>query len=184
MSTLCIGGVCIPYSAIVPFLIFCLKWLWEKVQRFLQPPTTKNNKDVSAPTKPSSTDNVSSSPTSNSSSSSSSLGKTIIQVSSDSHWKSLLRFHQTSGGITTVVAQFTASWCEPCHRIAPTVEQLAAQSTAAQVVVVNVDTCPQTADQYKAAILPTFVCLHHGQEVARYVGSDGTQLQRWFQEHA
>jgi thioredoxin 1 len=170
MSTICIGGICIPYTALFPFLVYCLKWLWQKAQAVLlknESNMDKNNQLRESCCAQSSSDTP---------------GKAIIKVSNDAHWKSVVGYH--AGPDSVVVAQFTANWCRPCHKIAPVVTELASNNATVQVVVVDVDACKGIADEYKAAILPTFVCLRQGKEVARYTGSDANKLEAWFKENA
>jgi thioredoxin 1 len=70
---------------------------------------------------------------------------------------------------------FTADWCDPCHRIAPTIEEVfsndAIKPYYSGVVKVNVDNEPERAAKYRANALPTFIIVNeNGDEVARQVG--------------
>ncbi len=71
-----------------------------------------------------------------------------------------------------VVVDFWAEWCAPCHRIAPTVDELAtALAGRARVVKVDVDDEPELAQAYGVRAIPTFVLLREGEEEDRLRGA-------------
>jgi thioredoxin 2 len=64
-----------------------------------------------------------------------------------------------------------AAWCGPCRMIAPTIDQLAAESAGRYVVAkLNTDENPRTAAQFRIDSIPTLLVFHHGQLVDRIVG--------------
>ena len=65
-----------------------------------------------------------------------------------------------------VLVDFWATWCGPCRRQAPIVEELA----EAGYVVGKVDKEPALAQQYKIMSIPTLLVFKGGKETARYVG--------------
>ncbi|MGK3991927.1 thioredoxin [Sorangium sp. So ce1024] len=72
---------------------------------------------------------------------------------------------------TPVLVDFSASWCAPCKRLAPIVDEIA-DETAGQVKVVklDVDESPAAAKQFGIRGLPTVVAFQNGQPVNRHVG--------------
>jgi thiol-disulfide isomerase/thioredoxin len=68
-----------------------------------------------------------------------------------------------------VMLDFTASWCGPCQRMAPVVEQL--QASGMPVRKVDYDTQQALVQQYRVTGVPTFVLLVNGREVDRTVGA-------------
>jgi len=64
-----------------------------------------------------------------------------------------------------------APWCEPCHVIAPVIDQLASQLAGrVRVVKLNVDENPRTAARFNLRSIPTLLVLKAGREVDRLVG--------------
>ena len=67
-----------------------------------------------------------------------------------------------------VLVDFWATWCGPCRRQAPIVEELAGEGFA--VGKVDVDAQPALAQQYRIMSIPTLLVFKGGQEVKRFVG--------------
>ncbi len=74
----------------------------------------------------------------------------------------------------TVLLDFTASWCGPCKRMVPLVQQLAAAGHPVRVV--DLDQQRDLANKYGVTNIPCFVMLVDGKEVDRVVGA--TSMQR------
>lgn len=67
-----------------------------------------------------------------------------------------------------VLVDFWATWCGPCMRQAPIVEELAAEGYS--VGKVDVDQQPELAGQYGVMSIPTLIVFKGGKEVQRVVG--------------
>ncbi len=67
-----------------------------------------------------------------------------------------------------VMVDFWATWCGPCMRQAPIVEELANEGYA--VGKVDVDQEPGLAQQYGIMSIPTMLIFKGGKEVNRIVG--------------
>ena len=67
-----------------------------------------------------------------------------------------------------VLVDFWATWCGPCRRQAPVVEELA--EAGYEVGKVDVDKEPSLAQQYKIMSIPTLLVFKGGKETARFVG--------------
>lgn len=67
-----------------------------------------------------------------------------------------------------VLVDFWATWCGPCMRQAPIVEDLAAEGYF--VGKVDVDQQPDLAGQYGVMSIPTLIVFKGGKEVHRVVG--------------
>lgn len=67
-----------------------------------------------------------------------------------------------------VLVDFWATWCGPCMRQAPIVEELAAEGYS--VGKVDVDQQPELAGRYGVMSIPTLVVFKGGKEAQRLVG--------------
>ena len=75
------------------------------------------------------------------------------------------------GASAPVLLDCWAPWCGPCRMIAPTIDQLAAESAGRFVIAkLNTDENPNTSAQYRIDAIPTMLIFHRGQMVDRIVG--------------
>jgi thioredoxin 1 len=70
------------------------------------------------------------------------------------------------------VIDFYADWCPHCQVLAPVLEDLAREykTKGAQIVKVDTDAAPDSAEKYQVEALPTLVFVKDGQEVTRLTG--------------
>jgi thioredoxin 1 len=70
-----------------------------------------------------------------------------------------------------VVVDFYATWCGPCKRLAPIMEELAAQfSGKIKFVKINIDQAPAIAQTFRVEGLPTILFFDNGAAVDTLVG--------------
>jgi len=94
------------------------------------------------------------------------MSEFVKEVSDSSFEKDVL------GAGKPVLVDFWAQWCTPCRMLAPTVEAVAQQfSETANVVKLNVDDNPSTAQRYGIKGIPTLILFREGKEVERVVGA-------------
>ena len=67
-----------------------------------------------------------------------------------------------------VLIDFWATWCGPCMRQGPIVEELAAEGYT--VGKVNVDEEPGLAQQFQVMSIPTLIIFKAGKDAKRLVG--------------
>ena len=78
------------------------------------------------------------------------------------------------GSDLTVLVDFWAEWCVPCHMVSPVVEEIARlHSDQLKAVKLNVDDNPETTRQYGVMSIPTLIVFKGGVERARVVGARG-----------
>jgi len=71
-----------------------------------------------------------------------------------------------------VFVDFWAQWCPPCHRLAPVLDELAAEYAGRiRFVQLDVDENPETARQYGVLSMPTLAVFRGGERVSQLVGA-------------
>ena len=76
------------------------------------------------------------------------------------------------------LVDFYADWCGPCQRLAPILEELAAENPDARIVKVNVDQSPSLAAEYGVNSIPSLKVFKNGAVTGQLVGlASKSQLQ-------
>lgn len=83
-----------------------------------------------------------------------------------------MNFEAVTGQGKPVMIDFWATWCGPCRRLAPIVEELAAEYDG-KVIVGKCDIEENTdlTDKFGIMNVPTVVFIKDGKEVDRVVGA-------------
>lgn len=88
----------------------------------------------------------------------------LLVTLTDSNYKK-----ETSKGL--VLVDFWASWCGPCRKLAPVLEELAKEhKDIVKIGKVNVDNYKKFAIDLGIEVLPTIVVYKEGKEVTRLKG--------------
>jgi thioredoxin 1 len=89
----------------------------------------------------------------------------IINLDSIS-FKSLLKSE-----FRPILVDFWAEWCSPCRMLAPIFEKLSEKYLDKMVFAkVNVDECPDLAEEYGVMAVPTLILFVNGAEAERIIG--------------
>lgn len=205
MALCCIGGVCIPYTAIIPLLIYGLQWVLQKLANMgLLPESlckqlqgfmiTINNTSKTKEVNDGSCCNASEKAanatnerrgkqskevvtSSHSSCAASETTKYMAKIPMIESQEDWDELVTTSDEIS-IVCKFTAAWCKPCKEIQPLFESLSSSCVAtAKFIMVDVDVLDDVASTYKVLSLPTFVTLRKGRVIDKYSGSNPEQLK-------
>jgi thioredoxin 2 len=84
-----------------------------------------------------------------------------------------------------VVVDFWATWCGPCHAMAPAFERVSADlKAAARFAKVDIDRSPGLASRFGIRSVPTLAVFRGGREVDRMSGAlDAGSLRSWVSRH-
>jgi thiol-disulfide isomerase/thioredoxin len=202
MPLCCIGGVCVPYSAIIPLLLYGIKylfqqlaaygllpqWLCDHVQSLEKTSTTAQHSCCSGA---SSKDAVTAGPSDHATlrhrrrdktirSHDTTIG-TVVKIESDDAWR-----EYGSSRRSHVIVNITGAACAPCREIYPVYQELAAAhgSSSIEFVSMDMDACPLAMSQYQVMTLPTFLHLRAGDSngfglVDRFSGSNSEKLRQF-----
>ena len=69
-----------------------------------------------------------------------------------------------------VLVDFNAVWCPPCQALHPILEDLAEETDAFKIVLVDIDAEPELAAAYQVSTIPCVVAFRDGEEVDRRIG--------------
>jgi thioredoxin 1 len=71
-----------------------------------------------------------------------------------------------------VIVEYWAQWCPPCRMLAPVLEEIAQEHAAAiDVVTLNTDENPRTAQKYGVLAVPTVSVFSGGGMVKQVLGA-------------
>lgn len=70
-----------------------------------------------------------------------------------------------------VLVDFTATWCAPCKKLAPIVDEIATEFAGRlKVVKVDIDGARQTAAKFSVMSVPTVLLIKDGQVRDQFMG--------------
>lgn len=91
----------------------------------------------------------------------------MARIINDQNFKEILE-----EGLPLVI-DFSATWCGPCQKLAPTIDELAAEYEGrVNVCKCDVDESEETSGQFGIRNVPTVVFIKGGQMVDRVVGAN------------
>jgi len=86
---------------------------------------------------------------------------------------------------TPVLVDFWATWCGPCLRLAPIVEELAKDNEGKlKIAKLDIDAAADLAAEWGVSSIPTLILFKGGQEQDRVLGAvPKSQLQAMINKH-
>jgi len=84
-----------------------------------------------------------------------------------------------------IVIMFTGSWCQPCKRFKPTVEEMAQQMAGdVRFAEMDIEHAEETASHLNIRSVPSVVLFSNGMVQNIHVGTmTKTELRLWIQEN-
>jgi thioredoxin 1 len=83
----------------------------------------------------------------------------------------------------TVLVDFWAQWCGPCHALTPVLDELAGETADARVAKVDVAAFPGIGERFGVTSLPTLIVFRNGEPVKKMFGAKNKrQLTRAISE--
>ena len=76
------------------------------------------------------------------------------------------------GSPRPVIVEYWAQWCPPCRLIGPVLDAIAAERAGLlDVVKLNIDENPRTAQKYEILLVPTLNLFRGGEVVKQVIGA-------------
>jgi thioredoxin 1 len=84
-----------------------------------------------------------------------------------------------------VLVDFWATWCNPCKKIAPILEELAKEyAHKIKIGKLDVETNPKTPTHYGVMSIPTLIFFRHGKVTEQVAGGlNKTELKKKIEEN-
>ena len=84
-----------------------------------------------------------------------------------------------------VILDFGATWCGPCKKLEPILDQLSAEfGEKVRFLKVDVAEAPETAKKFGVMSVPTVVFLKAGQKVHQFIGLESKEkIQKLITQH-
>lgn len=82
-----------------------------------------------------------------------------------------------------VLVDFWASWCGPCKKVGPIVDELADEmSDTVKIVKVNVEQNQEVAQEFGIMKIPTMILFENGEELNSIIGGQSKSALKRFIE--
>lgn len=98
--------------------------------------------------------------------------------------KSELEAKFVEAGDKLVVIDFFATWCGPCKRIAPLLDEISKKyEDSLMFLKVDVDEVEDLVGEYSIQVMPTFVFKRRGAHLDTLAGSNEDKLKEMIERH-
>jgi thioredoxin 1 len=169
--SVCFCGICIPYTAIVPLVLFIVKPIWEFIQKIFG-----WEKEVTSSTK---TGDCSNSCKSCNQDSTSSLFSTSNSITYEDNmdWESIIKTDKCC-------VRLTAPWCKPCKKLEPFFDTLVDKYKTTNFVSVDIDAHDGVAAKCQVLGIPHFQFYRNGELVETVTGDNKTALEEMISKYS
>ena len=185
---ICIGPVCIPWTAFVPIVIWLFKPIyvrlpleyqegikrrWAAINDYMQV-AVYDRIGWKAKAKP---EKSADPPAGGASVGDALLAQRggVVGLHSEAEWNAALELTKGSG--VPMIVDFTAVWCGPCQKIAPDFARLAKENTSALFVKIDVDELEDVMTEAGVVAMPTFQVYKEGKIADSTTGANVVKLE-------
>ncbi|EQC37978.1 thioredoxin 1 [Saprolegnia diclina VS20] len=170
MTCICIGPLCLPMEAVLPFLLALLYKAWAWLTGSAAPQVTATASCCAAEPGSAGADGSQLRQRKGVSS--------IVAVHTRAEWDALLASSRP------VIVDFTATWCGPCKKIAPTFDALSEQYPSLMFFKIDVDACDDIAATCGVSAMPTFHVYVSGRKQDELCGANPSKLTALVERYA
>ncbi|KAI3666806.1 hypothetical protein L6452_41843 [Arctium lappa] len=104
------------------------------------------------------------------------MGGNVNLITDKDAWDKKLSEAKTQGKI--VIANFSATWCDPCKSVAPFYVELSEKHPSLMFLTIDVDELTEFSKQWEVKATPTFFFLRDGQQIDKLVGANKQELEK------
>ena len=192
MPFICIGPVCIPWTAVAPILIFICRPIWSRLPPAYQQAFTSRYEALQGKLQASVWDRIGwkaaakkAPPTASELAAADDGGGGaskllasrggVVGLHTDAEWAAAVALTKSSD--VALIVDFTAVWCGPCQRIAPDFARLAKAHPKALFVKVDVDELEDVMQEAGVVAMPTFQVYAKGKLSDSLTGASVEKLE-------
>ncbi len=84
---------------------------------------------------------------------------------------------------TLLVLYFTAEWCGPCKRMAPSLQKLITENPDVIFTKLDIDSNEEIASKFSIKQLPSFVFIKNKNILHKFIGTDIDRLKEAVQKY-
>jgi thiol-disulfide isomerase/thioredoxin len=184
---ICFGGICIPYSSLLPLVLVLFRPLWEMVRKWMGWDTAtatatasekkEKKKEIKKETSGETAPLCSTAEKSHESDTPAAADEpNTIVLGEGMDWNDLI------SSAPFVICRFTAKWCKPCHALEPIFFEAASKNPDMKFVTVDVDEHDDLFAGLGILGIPHLQCYVRGELKNSLSGSNSSKITETLEE--